>query len=195
MIVVGPTGRRVRLPCLPGHTYPDHAIAVPRTSLDMVCERLLSPPAPHRSSVKPSTWYGDPPGSKACPGQRHAASRRHDHRGRRRHEPRRRATGLVDPNLVMWGFAIRTYLDQPVEIPAIVLWEPTRWRALRGYGWLFPGPDGRANVGLGSAPWPTRERVTGGPPATPVPRPPAPARSAAVPPSPSARSAAGSRWA
>src|SRR3954464_1703799 len=30
MIVVGPTGRRVRLPCFPGRTYPGHALALPR---------------------------------------------------------------------------------------------------------------------------------------------------------------------
>ena len=41
------------------------------------------------------------------------------------------------------------YLDQPVELPPITLWEPTRWRAFPGYGWIFPGPDGVANVGLG----------------------------------------------
>src|SRR5436190_5095980 len=34
MIVVGPTGRRVRLPCFPGRTYADHALAVPRASFD-----------------------------------------------------------------------------------------------------------------------------------------------------------------
>jgi flavin-dependent dehydrogenase len=59
------------------------------------------------------------------------------------------AAGLVDHDRVMWGFAIRSYVDQTVDLPAVVLWEPSRWRALPGYGWLFPGPDGRANVGLG----------------------------------------------
>src|SRR5215218_7282993 len=34
MVVVGPTGRRVRLPCYPGTTYPGHALAAPRVSLD-----------------------------------------------------------------------------------------------------------------------------------------------------------------
>ena len=59
------------------------------------------------------------------------------------------AAGLIEHDRVMWGFAIRAYVDQTVDLPAIVLWEPSRWRALPGYGWLFPGPDGRANVGLG----------------------------------------------
>ena len=58
------------------------------------------------------------------------------------------AAGLVDPKRVLWGFAVRTYVPQVVDLPAIVLWEPTPWRAFPGYGWVFPG-DGGANVGLG----------------------------------------------
>jgi len=36
-----------------------------------------------------------------------------------------------------------------VDLPYIVLWEHARWRAFPGYGWVFPGPDGGGNVGLG----------------------------------------------
>ena len=50
---------------------------------------------------------------------------------------------------VLWGFAVRCYLDQAVELPAITLWEQTPWRAFPGYGWIFPGPEGVANVGVG----------------------------------------------
>ncbi|HEY3240940.1 MAG TPA: NAD(P)/FAD-dependent oxidoreductase, partial [Acidimicrobiia bacterium] len=57
--------------------------------------------------------------------------------------------GLVDPARVLWGFAVRAYLDDPVDLPHIVLWEPSPWRGFPGYGWLFPGGDGRANIGLG----------------------------------------------
>ena len=57
--------------------------------------------------------------------------------------------GLVDPSRVLWGFALRAYLEDPVQLPHIVLWEPASWRGFPGYGWLFPGVDGRANVGLG----------------------------------------------
>jgi menaquinone-9 beta-reductase len=59
------------------------------------------------------------------------------------------AAGLVDPHMVLWGFAVRTYLPQAVDLPAIVLWEPTPWQAFPGYGWVFPGEQGGANVGLG----------------------------------------------
>src|SRR2546423_14777092 len=34
MVVVGPTGRRARLPCLPGLTYPATVLAVPRARFD-----------------------------------------------------------------------------------------------------------------------------------------------------------------
>ena len=30
-----------------------------------------------------------------------------------------------------------------------MLWEPEPGRIFPGYGWLFPGPDGRVNAGLG----------------------------------------------
>ena len=56
--------------------------------------------------------------------------------------------GLVDAKKVLWGFAMRTYLPCVVDRPAIVFWEPEPWRALPGYGWVFPGTDG-VNVGFG----------------------------------------------
>src|SRR5512141_1601358 len=34
MIVAGPTGRTVRLPCFPGLTYPGYAIVAPRVDFD-----------------------------------------------------------------------------------------------------------------------------------------------------------------
>src|SRR5262249_8864572 len=39
MIVIGPTGRRVRLPSSPGATCPGYALAVPRVSLDQTLQR------------------------------------------------------------------------------------------------------------------------------------------------------------
>ena len=50
---------------------------------------------------------------------------------------------------MLWGFALRAYVDEPVSLPQIFFWEPARWHAFPGYGWVFPGPDGRANIGLG----------------------------------------------
>jgi flavin-dependent dehydrogenase len=61
------------------------------------------------------------------------------------------AAGLVENKRVLWGFAIRTYLPQPVAMAAIVMWEPTPRRAFPGYGWVFPAEKGGANIGLGIA--------------------------------------------
>jgi flavin-dependent dehydrogenase len=57
--------------------------------------------------------------------------------------------GLVAGGQVLWGFAVRAYHPQPVELPVIVLWEPLAWHGFPGYGWLFPAADGGANLGLG----------------------------------------------
>ncbi len=59
------------------------------------------------------------------------------------------SAGLLDPTRVMWGFAVRAYLDAPVDVPVISFWDPTPGRGFPGYGWIFPLADGRANAGLG----------------------------------------------
>jgi flavin-dependent dehydrogenase len=62
-----------------------------------------------------------------------------------------RSTGLTDEGRILWGFAVRTYMPSHVDLAAIVFWEPSPWRGFPGYGWVFPGADGGANVGLGVA--------------------------------------------
>jgi flavin-dependent dehydrogenase len=57
--------------------------------------------------------------------------------------------GLVDPRRALWGFAVRTYLDEAVAEPHILFWTPAGGEAFPGYGWVFPAGRGRANVGLG----------------------------------------------
>jgi flavin-dependent dehydrogenase len=59
------------------------------------------------------------------------------------------SAGLVDSSKVLWGFAVRGYVEGVVDLPHIVLWEPRRWRLFPGYGWAFPVSDGVVNVGLG----------------------------------------------
>jgi menaquinone-9 beta-reductase len=150
MIVVGPTGRRVQLPCRPGRAYPGYGLAVPRTSLDAVLRDAAAaagavPLVGH--AVEALRGPAGIDGFVLSTGTRLRADRIIGADGATSRVAE--AAGLVDPTRVMWGFAVRSYLDQPVDIPAIVLWEPHRWRALPGYGWLFPGPDGRANVGIG----------------------------------------------
>ncbi|MCA1842938.1 MAG: geranylgeranyl reductase family protein [Actinobacteria bacterium] len=150
MIVVGPTGRRVRLPCRPGLTYPGYGLAAPRAVFD---QTLLAAAEDAGAEVfvgraaEPLGDHGALDGFELASGARLSAdvvigadgatSRVAD------------AAGLVDPARVLWGFALRAYVDDPVDLPYIALWESQRGRGFPGYGWLFPGVDGRANIGLG----------------------------------------------
>jgi geranylgeranyl reductase family protein len=59
--------------------------------------------------------------------------------------------GLVVPDEVLWGFALRYYLEVDVDRPTIVYLTADGRRPVAGYGWLFPGPGGRANLGVGVA--------------------------------------------
>lgn len=150
MVVVGPTGRRVHLPCYPGTTYPGYAFASPRASLDaMLQEAAVTAGAEAFVGRAGEAIFRDSRlegfvvsgGERLCAdvviGADGAASRVAE------------VAGLVDSTRVLWGFALRAYVDDPVRVPHIVLWEPAAWRGFPGYGWLFPGVDGRANVGLG----------------------------------------------
>jgi geranylgeranyl reductase family protein len=150
MIVIGPGGRRVRLPCLPGVTYPGHAVAVPRTTFDDALRRAAVDAG--------STWIqgrADEPlwrdgaldGFVVGDGRRVRADVVIGADGALSRVAE--VAGLVDGARVLWGFALRGYLDQQVDLPHILLWEPEAGRAFPGYGWLFPGLDGTANVGLG----------------------------------------------
>jgi geranylgeranyl reductase family protein len=150
MVVIGPTGRRVLLPCFDGTSYPGRARAVPRTVLDdalraaaleagaeEVCGRAADPVGSGAELEGFSVDGGAPVLADFVIGADGATS----------HVAR--SAGLVEDARVLWGFAVRCYLDQPVEVPVITLWEQERWRAFPGYGWIFPGPDGTANVGVG----------------------------------------------
>jgi menaquinone-9 beta-reductase len=150
MVVVGPTGRRVHLPCYPGTTYPGYAFASPRASLDaMLQEAAVTAGAEAFVGRAGEALFRDSclegfvvsGGERVCAdvviGADGAASRVAE------------VAGLVDSTRVLWGFALRAYVDDPVQVPHIVLWEPAAWRGFPGYGWLFPGVGGCANVGLG----------------------------------------------
>jgi flavin-dependent dehydrogenase len=63
--------------------------------------------------------------------------------------PVARLAGMLDPQTALWGFAIRAYVPAEVPLPLLVLLDASPWRIYPGYGWLFPGADGRANVGIG----------------------------------------------
>jgi geranylgeranyl reductase family protein len=150
MVVLGPTGRRVVLPCFDGTTYPGRARAVPRAVFD----DALRTAALDAGAVAVQGRAGDPVGADGdirgfavAGGGRIHADFVIGADGATSHVASR--AGLVDEARVLWGFAVRCYAEQRVDLPAITLWEQTPWHAFPGYGWIFPGPDGVANVGLG----------------------------------------------
>ena len=150
MVVVGPTGRRVLLPCFDGDSYPGRARAVPRAALDAGLRAAAldagATPAEGRAAA-PIGSGADLEGFEVDGGPAVRADFVIGADGATSHVAA--TAGLVDGARVLWGFAVRCYLDQPVALPAITLWERTPWHAFPGYGWIFPGPDGVANVGIG----------------------------------------------
>ena len=56
---------------------------------------------------------------------------------------------MLDSDTARWGFAIRAYVPAEVPLPLLVLLDASPWRIYPGYGWLFPGENGQANVGIG----------------------------------------------
>jgi geranylgeranyl reductase family protein len=151
MIVVGPTGKQVTLPCAEGATYPDHGVAIPRSSFDALLHSQAAVAGAEPMVARVETPRFDSDGALVgfvlsdgttadadfIVGADGATSRVAD------------VAGLVEPRSVLWGFALRAYIEDPVQLPHIAFWEPTAWRGFPGYGWLFPGLDGSANVGLG----------------------------------------------
>jgi menaquinone-9 beta-reductase len=150
MRVVGPTGRSVRLPCRAGRTYPGHGVALARAALD----DTLRSAALDAGSVACTARAGAPlfdqgrlAGFELSNGARLRADVVIGADGATSRVAA--AAGLVDGRRALWGFALRSYLDTSVDLPTIVLWEEARWRGFPGYGWIFPGPGGRANLGVG----------------------------------------------
>jgi geranylgeranyl reductase family protein len=150
MVVVGPTGRRVQLPCFPGTTYPGHALAVPRHDFDATLRE-----AALAAGAEPFTGRADEPvfrdgaldGFVLSTGPRVLADVVIGADGATSRVAQ--VADLVDPSRVLWGFAVRAYADLAIAAPRIHIWDARPRRALPGYGWVFPGRDGAANVGLG----------------------------------------------
>src|SRR5207248_2173614 len=149
-IVAGPAGRKVRLPASPGHTYPGHAIALPRFRFDAALRDAALDSGAHAfvgRATEPLLENGELEGFTLSTGLDLRADFVLGADGATSRVAA--AADLVDPQRVLWAFALRAYSDDRVELPHIVFWEPTPGRAFPGYGWLFPGPDGRSNLGLG----------------------------------------------
>ncbi|HVM67592.1 MAG TPA: geranylgeranyl reductase family protein, partial [Acidimicrobiales bacterium] len=147
MVVVWPTGRRVRLPCAPGLTFPGYGFAVRRHTFDAALHEAAvaagAVPVTSRAAglldggEGVALHDGGPLRAGAVIGADGATSAVGE------------AAGLVDRSRALWGFAVRAYVDEPVDLPVIAFWEPRPWHAVAGYGWVFPAPGGGANVGIG----------------------------------------------
>lgn len=145
MIVIGPTGRRVLLPARAGRTYPDHGIAITRLRFDAWLREAAiaagaEPVTGRVAGVRGGTVELDDGRclvADVVVGADGATS------------GVAAATGLVKPGSALMGFAVRTYVAQVVDRPVIALWDERRLCGFPGYGWLFPGEEGVANLGLG----------------------------------------------
>ena len=133
-----------------GRTYPGHAIVVQRSLFDRALQRAAIEAGAqflHRQCGRThrrerATWWflvvvGERIRADMIVGADGAASRVAN------------VVGLVDPRRVLWGFAVRSYRDESVTLPHIVLWTPKPGHAFPGYGWVFPAGDRGVNVGLG----------------------------------------------
>jgi geranylgeranyl reductase family protein len=151
LLAVGPSGRRSRLPAYTGRGYPGHGIIVPRLVLDHALReaavRAGAVPVRARITAVETGRPGRVDAVVASDGQRLAGDVIIAADGSL--SPVARLAGLLDPRAALWGFAIRGYLPAEVPLPLLVLLDASPWRIYPGYGWLFPGADGQANVGIG----------------------------------------------
>ncbi len=151
LLAVGPSGRRVRLPAYPGRTYAGHGIVVPRVVFDDALRtaaleagavgirgRISDLEAgPHGTVLALLTSDGQRLSGDVIIGADGALS------------PVARLAGLLRPDRALWGFAVRAYVPAEVPLPLLVLHDARPWQIYPGYGWLFPGAAGQANVGIG----------------------------------------------
>jgi flavin-dependent dehydrogenase len=152
ILVLGPTGRRVRLPSSEGLTYPGHGTVVTRVHFDALLHDAAvgEGATPLRGRADEPLWDGGRlEGYRMQGGREVRADFVIGADGATSHVAR--TAGLVDARRVLWGFAVRSYVPSIVDLPVICFWEPSSWRAFPGYGWAFPGADGGANIGIGLA--------------------------------------------
>jgi geranylgeranyl reductase family protein len=151
VVLMGPTWRRVRLPWPAGASYPSVALVVPRATLDAALHAAAVEAGadPCRARIADVAQGGGGVELRLSDGRRVRAAFAIGADGALSRVAT--AAGLLRPARALWGFALRAYVAGEVSAPHIVLWAPQGERPLPGYGWLFPGGTGRANLGLGVA--------------------------------------------
>jgi menaquinone-9 beta-reductase len=151
LLVAGPSGQRARLPAYRGRTYAGYGLIVPRTVLDdaLRAAAVAAGATPVRARISDAEIGRDGllQALIASDGQRLAGRVFIGADGAL--SVVARLAGMLDPAAALWGFAIRAYLPAEVPLPLLMLLDSRPWRIFPGYGWLFPGADGLANVGIG----------------------------------------------
>lgn len=151
MAVIGPAGGRVLLPAVPGLTYPGCAWALPRKTFDQVVYEAAMKAGAEAVTARVAAVDADADGGGVTveldDGHRLRAGSLIGADGAT--STVAGAVGMVQADRVQWGFAVRTYLQVEVELPVIVLFDEEPGVGFPGYGWIFPGPDGMANAGVG----------------------------------------------
>jgi geranylgeranyl reductase family protein len=157
LALLGGAGRSLDLPWPRGAPYPDRAAVLPRIDFDeQLRDAALGAGAEFvdgdvegldLADARPVVTLGDGTRleSSFVVGADGSLSRIGD------------LAGLTGGSEALWGFALRYYVEATVERGVVVYWEPERGRAFPGYGWIFPGVDGRANLGLGISVGATRD--------------------------------------
>jgi menaquinone-9 beta-reductase len=161
LLAVGPSGRRSRLPAFPGLTYPGHGIVVPRLGLDHALREAALAAGAVGVKARVTGVERDPDGTvrAVVTGDGHRLAGQVIIGADGALSPVARLTGMLDPDTALWGFAIRAYVPAEVPLPLLVLLDTSPWRIYPGYGWLFPGADGQANVGIGIGMGTTRQQA------------------------------------
>jgi geranylgeranyl reductase family protein len=151
MAVIGPSGGRVVLPAVPGLTYPGCAWALPRKVFDDVVYEAAMKAGAEAITARVAGVEVDHDGGAVVVeldgGDRLRAGSVIGADGAT--SAVAASVGMVRPDRVQWGFAVRTYLEAEVELPVIVLFDEEPGVGFPGYGWIFPGPNGMANAGVG----------------------------------------------
>jgi geranylgeranyl reductase family protein len=151
LLVAGPSGRRIRLPAFDGKAYADHALVVPRVTFDdaLRAAAIAAGAVPVRARIGAADLAADGSVAALVTG---AGERLHGDFVIGADGALSKVAvlaGMLDPDDALWGFAIRGYLPARVPLPLLLLLDARPWHIYPGYGWLFPGEDGQANVGIG----------------------------------------------
>jgi geranylgeranyl reductase family protein len=165
LLAVGPSGRRSRLPAFTGRSYPGYGIVVPRVAFDHALREAALAAGAVGVRARVTAVERDPGAGPGAPvravlasdGQRLAGDVIIGADGAL--SPVARLAGMLAEGSALWGFAVRAYVPGEVPLPLLVLLESAPWRIYPGYGWLFPGAGGQANVGIGVGMGATRHAV------------------------------------